>query len=1166
MVLADQQGNDLAVTLQPYYTFPATPLLVPNAIGSFGWFRSGFALADNTTTCSFGSVFPVSGKLNLRGGTIFLSTDLIMHDDFIFASGGRIKGNNHTFEIATTVTGIPSSHPVVFENTKLKLNGDLIITSTITVRGSCAIEGKKNRLIFGTNGNLRIDHGASLKFHNIELQGIENYNIRCVNDTGSLILDGVRWVQTGNYSFTQGSILAQNTNVLVGPYTFAYASQLTSTIASDSSLYIEDFAEIQMGRLSQSTTRQPLYFTDLSSVLGFEQSTLHITGGGMQILHGTILGNREFTVEMDSTSTGNGFIWGNGIAVDDMQMKMLPGSTFIMKSGHLTYNTVNANNFFNANTEANFIRYANTTFHSKQNINYVNVNITVLEAPTYFITTTLQRYTYKNATFNYPLVSYTITGTRGLTGITDVLDGNNNSVFVHSGTYPFGLSVDKPKNSLSGSGAFGGPVNFTTNAAELGVDFEGKFFSNINPNGGRIILKNDMRLSNNVIIANQGKVALNSHSLLFGPLDLNYTGSISWTANRGRLLFDGNVNLSSEWSFTGNSILDMNDNNLILLPTGKILIGSNSTLRIKRAHVSGIAANNIRCIDHSGKLILDDVIFDLSNHYTFSQGSIEFKNNVDVVGSMTFLYTSVQTSTIDANSTLKIADQSAIRLGRSGPNGREAIYFEDSSSVFAVDNGTIIITPSGARFTRGTGVVDKQLIVEVSSTSTADGIIFGDGTPAGDFIYQINPGALLYLPNGHLGYQDTTPYGIQSVTTLSRVVTSPFSQLVLSDEVILRDLTIDFTNGLSVLSSFDLRYENCTFIAPGIEFTLTGLRLNAFTNLLNSGDSIIIKTGALPTLTQINGVGASISGFGSIGQTVIIPGGTSLNIAIDSLALANITLLGGTLNVLKNLTFADNKEIVGTGIVDLNSNMVELGGLNLYGTGTLDWVGDNGAVGIRSNLYLTSRWTFSGACTIDGGGNTLIFGPTGRLVVADHTTVVLKDIKLDGLLDTQFICLGDSSKIIFDSATLSQDATITFSLGSFEVINDLTLQGRDVMFAYQSTQQSKIRPRAILNIKDDFTFSYEPASSNRTLLSLVDDTTRIIMTNSTIHSTETGLQLTKGYLEVHGQCYLDSGASCQEEGIVIGDSTTESNNLKVDIHSDSNLQLLSGYLTYRNVG
>ncbi len=153
----------------------------------------------------------------------------------------------------------------------------------------------------------------------------------------------------------------------------------------------------------------------------------------------------------------------------------------------------------------------------------------------------------------------------------------------------------------------------------------------------------------------------------------------------------------------------------------------------------------------------------------------------------------------------------------------------------------------------------------------------------------------------------------------------------------------------------------------------------------------------------------------------------------------------------------------------------------------------------------------------------------------------------------------------FEDVVWSQDSNFTFSLGSFDVINQMDMNGRDYQFLYQSDAESRVKSRASLYLRDDFTFSYEPASESRTLLSLADNTTRLIMRNASIASTSTGLQLTKGYLEVRGVCNFISGAGYPAEGIIIGDGLDETNDLRIEIFPESRIELNSGYLVYKNL-
>ncbi len=101
-VLAVTYGSDTAVSIE-------SPLNVPsgtdNVIKTFAYLKYGLGLADNNTTCSFQSVFPVAGPVNLRGGKLYLQSDLTLSNTATFADLGTIMGQNHMITLCENATG-----------------------------------------------------------------------------------------------------------------------------------------------------------------------------------------------------------------------------------------------------------------------------------------------------------------------------------------------------------------------------------------------------------------------------------------------------------------------------------------------------------------------------------------------------------------------------------------------------------------------------------------------------------------------------------------------------------------------------------------------------------------------------------------------------------------------------------------------------------------------------------------------------------------------------------------------------------------------------------------------------------------------------------------------------------------------------------------------------
>src|SRR5581483_27607 len=84
-------GNgNTAVSVQSAALFPAGDNT--NTMLGFGLFLNGFTLADSTTTCTFNDFFPVSGKIDMRGGILVLNQDLTITQSVNFVSTGTFNG------------------------------------------------------------------------------------------------------------------------------------------------------------------------------------------------------------------------------------------------------------------------------------------------------------------------------------------------------------------------------------------------------------------------------------------------------------------------------------------------------------------------------------------------------------------------------------------------------------------------------------------------------------------------------------------------------------------------------------------------------------------------------------------------------------------------------------------------------------------------------------------------------------------------------------------------------------------------------------------------------------------------------------------------------------------------------------------------------------------
>ena len=111
---------------QPFVTFPTGA--VSNIIMGSAAMDGGFALADNNTTVSFYSYFPVNSVINLNNGVIQMAMDMPLTSSCDFPMTGTIYGNGYTMSWMPHLgtLSIPStaglSGAVYFNNANVTFN------------------------------------------------------------------------------------------------------------------------------------------------------------------------------------------------------------------------------------------------------------------------------------------------------------------------------------------------------------------------------------------------------------------------------------------------------------------------------------------------------------------------------------------------------------------------------------------------------------------------------------------------------------------------------------------------------------------------------------------------------------------------------------------------------------------------------------------------------------------------------------------------------------------------------------------------------------------------------------------------------------------------------------------------------------------------------------
>lgn len=240
------------------------------------------------------------------------------------------------------------------------------------------------------------------------------------------------------------------------------------------------------------------------------------------------------------------------------------------------------------------------------------------------------------------------------------------------------------------------------------------------------------------------------------------------------------------------------------------------------------------------------------------------------------------------------------------------------------------------------------------------------------------------------------------------------------------------------------------------------------------------------------------------------------------------------------------------GTIDLNDGTLSLtGDLILRGTaeivnnaGTSGVINGNGnVIKLLNDMTIDDAIVFGetgkeGDTIIDGDNNVITLGSNGKFTVANNRSLTLKNLILKDLSGTggskKIVLNNASSELILDNVTIWLDDDFDFDQGVLTIQNDVVISGSRYGFGYNSSAQSTISKQSQLLIDHGVTFSYEP--SNRTRLTMEDNTSHLYLNGCRVHADGTGLLLTKGTVIFDSLVTLHADGASAATAISLGDS------------------------------
>ncbi len=227
---------------------------------------------------------------------------------------------------------------------------------------------------------------------------------------------------------------------------------------------------------------------------------------------------------------------------------------------------------------------------------------------------------------------------------------------------------------------------------------------------------------------------------------------------------------------------------------------------------------------------------------------------------------------------------------------------------------------------------------------------------------------------------------------------------------------------------------------------------------------------------------------------------------------------------------------------------------------------NNAKITLNSDLNLTNAAgiIFNGSCEIDGNGYIIDLSSIQTFSIGNSATLRIKDTVIKGISGNKIANSNSASTLELQNVMWVQSGDYTLQAGKITVIDELTITGSN-KFIYKTDQTSVISSNATMFFNYGMTFSYDPPVASKNLLSLADQTSVLYLLNTSLASTTTGLQLTKGILSIDAPCPIMSSARVAGQGIMFGDGVSSSNNLAIKILPESGLNINAGYLVYNNV-
>jgi hypothetical protein len=209
--------------------------------------------------------------------------------------------------------------------------------------------------------------------------------------------------------------------------------------------------------------------------------------------------------------------------------------------------------------------------------------------------------------------------------------------------------------------------------------------------------------------------------------------------------------------------------------------------------------------------------------------------------------------------------------------------------------------------------------------------------------------------------------------------------------------------------------------------------------------------------------------------------------------------------------------------------------------------------------------TFTGTNIINGQGAALTLLPTATLILGTNATLQFRNITINGMTPRTLYASTNTSTFMFNNTTINLSSNYTFTIGRFEVYNEVMITGSGFGINYSSTGASFVASAAQLLLDQGVTFSYVPTNASQNLFTFADSTAQLYLRGGIFYTGSGGINFLKGTIMVDKQSYFLNAGATAAAGIILGDGANAVNNAVLDLLPAAVLNVSQGFLVDKNV-